>query len=44
MNDTILLINEDGKLKELKESGFLTEDVLQELLAKHPNLMAWNRN
>ena len=43
MNDTIFLIDEDGKLKELKESGFLTEDVLQELLAKHPNLMAGNQ-
>lgn len=40
MEDTIFLIGEDGKLRELKESEFLSEDRLQEMLANYPNLIS----
>jgi hypothetical protein len=40
MEDTIFLIGNDGKLRELKESEYLSENQLQELLANHPNLLS----
>lgn len=40
MNDTIFLLNETGQLVEMNESGYLTEDLLQKLLADYPNLLS----
>jgi len=36
----IVLINEDGESTEMKESPYDTEDILQALLEKYPNLLA----
>jgi hypothetical protein len=40
MSGGIFLIQSGGKLVEMKEQPYDTEDVLQELLAKYPNLLA----
>jgi hypothetical protein len=40
MNSGIFLIQSGGDLVEMKEQSYDTEDVLQELLAKYPNLLA----
>jgi hypothetical protein len=40
MNDTIFHLNENGQLIEMNESGYLTEDLLQKLLADYPNLLS----
>jgi hypothetical protein len=40
MNGGIFLIQSGGDLLEMKEQPYDTEDVLQELLAKYPNLLA----
>lgn len=40
MNGGIFLIQSSGDLVEMKEQPYDTEDVLQELLAKYPNLLA----
>jgi hypothetical protein len=40
MSGIIYLIQDNGQLMEMNEEGYLTEDVLQTLLAKYPNLMA----
>jgi hypothetical protein len=40
MNGGIFLIQSGGELVEMKEHPYDTEDVLQELLAKYPNLLA----
>jgi hypothetical protein len=40
MNGGIFLIQSDGDLVEMKEQDYDSEDVLQELLAKYPNLLA----
>jgi hypothetical protein len=40
MNGGIFLIQSGGELVEMKEQPYDTEDVLQELLAKYPNLLA----
>lgn len=36
----IFLIHNDGTLVEMKQSRYETEDLLQELIAKYPNLLA----
>jgi len=40
MSSGIFLIQNSGDLVEMKEQPYDTEDVLQELLAKYPNLLA----
>jgi hypothetical protein len=40
MSGGIFLIQSGGNLVEMKEQAYNTEDVLQELLAKYPNLLA----
>jgi hypothetical protein len=40
MSGGIFLIQSGGDLVEMKEQAYDTEDVLQELLAKYPNLLA----
>src|SRR6516225_11056162 len=40
MNGGIFLIQSGGELVEMKEQSYDTEDVLQELLARYPNLLA----
>lgn len=40
MSESIFLINSKGELEELNESGYLTEDELQSLLARYPNLIS----
>ena len=40
MNGGIFLIQSGGDLVEMKEQPYDTEDMLQELLAKYPNLLA----
>jgi hypothetical protein len=40
MNGGIFLIQTDGELVEMTEQPYDTEDVLQQLLAKYPNLLA----
>ncbi len=39
MPDNIFLIGPDGKLTTLSETGFVNEEVFQELLAIHPELL-----
>jgi len=36
----IFLIQNDGQLMEMNEQGYDSEDILQTLLAKYPNLLA----
>lgn len=43
MGGGIYLIRDDGELVEMNERGYDTEDLLQELLAKYPNLLAGDR-
>jgi hypothetical protein len=40
MKGGIFLIQDDGELREMKEQKYRSEDLLQELLAKYPNLLA----
>jgi hypothetical protein len=40
MNGGIFLIQSSGQLVEMKEESYDSEEVLQELLAKYPNLLA----
>jgi len=40
MSGGIYLIQDDDKLVEMNERGYDNEDLLQELLAKYPNLLA----
>lgn len=40
MNSGVFLIQTDGRLVEMSEQPYSSEDLLQELLAKYPNLMA----
>jgi hypothetical protein len=40
MNGGIFLIQSGGELVEMKEQSYDTEDVLQKLLARYPNLLA----
>jgi len=40
MSGIIYLIGDNNELIELKEQQYDSEDVLQELLAKYPNLLA----
>jgi hypothetical protein len=40
MNSGVFLIKSGGELIEMKEQRYDTEDMLQELLAKYPNLLA----
>lgn len=40
MNGSIFLIQDNGQLVEMKEEEYELEEVLQELLAKYPNLLA----
>jgi hypothetical protein len=40
MNGGIFLIQNDGELVEMKEQPYDTEDVLQQLLARYPSLLA----
>lgn len=39
MGESIFLLNNDGRLIEMNESGYITEDHLQVLLAQYPNLI-----
>ncbi len=43
MSDKIFILHENGELVEMSESGFLTEDQFQQLLAKYPDLLAGNQ-
>lgn len=43
MSDKIFILHENGELVEMSESGFLTEDQFQKLLAKYPDLLAGNQ-
>lgn len=40
MNESIFLLDKDGRLTEMNESGYITEDHLQELLALYPKLIS----
>lgn len=40
MNETIFLLNNNGELVEMNESTYLTEDLLQKLLADYPALIS----
>jgi hypothetical protein len=40
MSGGIYLVRSDGQLVEMTEQDYASEDRLQELLAKHPNLLA----
>ena len=40
MNGGLFLERDDGKLLEMTESPYDSEDILQALLAKYPNLLA----
>jgi len=40
MSGVIFLIQDNGQLMEMKEQGYDSEDILQTLLAKYPNLLA----
>jgi hypothetical protein len=40
MSGAIFLIQDNGELMEMNEDGYNSEDVLQTLLAKYPNLLA----
>ncbi|SFH39236.1 PDDEXK family nuclease [Pontibacter chinhatensis] len=40
MSDTIFHLSSEGSLTELKEANYISEDLLQQLLAQHPNLLA----
>jgi len=40
MKESIFLLNNDCKLIEMNESGYITEDHLQELLANYPDLIS----
>jgi len=40
MGGGVYLIQDDDRLVELREEACLSEDLLQQLLAKHPNLLA----
>ena len=40
MSGAIFLIHGDGHLMEMNEQGYVSEDVLQTLLARYPNLLA----
>jgi hypothetical protein len=40
MSGAIFLIQNDGQLMEMNEQGYDSEDILQTLLAKYPNLMS----
>ncbi|QSO50908.1 hypothetical protein JZ785_18760 [Alicyclobacillus curvatus] len=42
MNDGIFLISDDEELHELNNQPYDTEDILQSLLAKHPELLRTN--
>jgi hypothetical protein len=43
MSTGMFLIQDDGQLVEMEEQPYLSEDLLQELLAKYPNLLAGNQ-
>lgn len=40
MNETIFLLNNNGELVEMNESTYLTEELLQKLLADYPSLIS----
>ncbi len=40
MNETIFLLNSNGQLVEMNEATYLTEDLLQKLLADYPSLIS----
>lgn len=40
MDETIFHLDNNGKLTELKESSYISEDLLQQLLASYPNLIS----
>jgi hypothetical protein len=39
----MFLIQDDGQLVEMEEQPYQSEDLLQELMAKYPNLLAGNQ-
>ena len=39
MSGGIFLLGQDGRLIEMREQGYVTEDHLQDLLARYPNLL-----
>ena len=43
MSSGMFLIQDDGQLVEMEEQPYPSEDLLQELLAKYPNLLAGNQ-
>ena len=43
MPSIIFLMDENGKLVEMKEEGYDSESKLQELLASYPDLLAGSR-
>ena len=43
MKHSIFVQNENGALVEMRESGFESEDIFQELLEKYPQLLAGNQ-
>ncbi|WP_223816114.1 hypothetical protein [Adhaeribacter rhizoryzae] len=40
MNETIFHLDNSGKLTELNEANYISEDLLQKLLADYPNLIS----
>lgn len=40
MNETIFLLNSNGQLVEMNEASYLSEDLLQKLLADYPSLIS----
>ena len=42
MSSGVFVIRKDGKLVEMRQTEYNSENVLQELLARYPNLLAGN--
>lgn len=42
MSSGVFVIREDGSIEEMEQSEYQSEEILQELIAKHPNLIAGN--
>jgi hypothetical protein len=40
VNETIFLLNNNGQLVEMNEAVYLSEDLLQKLLADYPSLIS----
>ncbi len=43
MNSGIFMLNQDGSLEEMNQTEYVSEDQLQQLLQKYPNLLVGNQ-